>query len=254
MRRHLPLIVVAVLLLALAALGAVTRTAHAGTYIGPAAPAGWRITYQHNFATIPGLADWVVQPGANARIADYTHPGAEFGLGITLTAASQWEEVISSRAVVGPSSFVQGLIFIPRAASGVTANWPAFWTSNQPWPSSGEDDMLEGTRGNSCFGTHYGATAVTEISAAGGCAPTHAVGVGWVTVSALRENGEVTAWYGGVRIGTVPLPPTANERLQFQTQSQAPGKQGQSDCPQCFGPLTVPSTAYLSRVTVWSAP
>lgn len=230
-------------------------TLSAGSYApgAPHAPAGWHVTYSHNFATTPGLADWVVQPGGSAEVSVSAKRGAQFGLGITLTSADQWEEAISSKAVIGPSSFVQALVFIPKAANGTTANWPALWSSNQPWPSSGEDDMLEGIQGSSCFHTHYGATATTEISSPSLCPSAHSGGTGWITVSVLRQNGHVTAWYNDAKLGTEPLPPTANEKLMFQTQSQAPAKQGQSDCPQCFGPLTVPTTAWLSRVTV-SAP
>lgn len=228
--------------------------ASAGTFspAAPKPPAGWHATYSHNFATTPGLADWVVQPGGAAKVTSNTKKGAEFGLGITLTSADQWEEVISSDAVVGPTSFVQALVYIPPAKNGTTANWPAFWSSNQPWPSSGEDDMLEGQQGSSCFHTHYGATAATEINSASYCPKTHAQGVNWITVSTLRQNGHVRTWYDGDDLGLLPLPPTANDKLMFQTQSQAPGKQGQSNCPQCFGPLTVPSTAYLSRVSVYA--
>lgn len=241
-------------LLAVASMFAVILPAHAGAFAAaaPKAPGGWHATYSHNFADTPGLADWVVQPGGNAKVSVNEKPGGGNGLGITLTKSSQWSEVISSNAVIGPNSFVQALVYIPKAANGTTANWPALWSSNQPWPSSGEDDMLEGIQGSSCFHTHYGATAASEINSPSLCPKTHAAGTGWITVSVLRENGKATAWYNGVKLGTEPLPPTANERLMFQTQSHAPGKQGQSDCPQCFGPLTVPSTAYLSRVTVYA--
>jgi hypothetical protein len=249
-----------ILALALAACGAAGTSASpvhkatlTGVYTGPSAPAGWKVTYARNFATTPGLGDWVVCPdcgGAhktNADVIDSTHPGAEFGVGIKVTAESQWAEIRSTKAVVGPSAFVQALVFIPQTSNGETANWPAWWTANSAaWPRDGEIDALEGLGGHSSFHTHYGATAATEINSPNFNAVPNTIGTNWVTISFLRENGQVTAWYGTHKLGTVPLPTNGDEQLTFQNQSFST-----SVCASCFGPF-LPATAWLSRTTVYA--
>jgi hypothetical protein len=233
-----------------------------GSFTGPAAPSGWVVTYSHNFASTPGQADWVTQSGNNAPILDSTSPGAEFGVGIETTALSQWAELISSDAVVGPNSFVQGLVYIPSAAgtspyngqtfpAGSTANWPAFWTFGNPWPQNGEIDALEAQHGASCEQTHYssGPSSSTEINSPSNCSQGDGTGTGWTTVSILRQNETVKVWYGNEYIGQVPLPTTADEKLVFQNQSYS-----DSVCGNCFGPtlLGSASTAWLSNVRVYA--
>lgn len=265
MRKHQPLIIVMVMLLALAILGSVTgasssRSAPAAAAALPKPPAGYSQTYTRNFAHTPGLGDWVVQPGPGATVLDSTKPGAEFGLGIEMPAVSEWAEIISSKVVIGPGTFVRALVYIPSGSGkdglgrsygpGATANWPAWWTANSSaWPRDGEIDALEGIAGQSQFHGFYGATAATKISTPNFNATPNSIGTGWFTLSFLRQNGQVTAWYGTHKVGTFALPTNANETLRFQNQSYAT-----SVCSGCFGPtvLGVKSTAWLSNVTVWS--
>ena len=207
------------------------------------APAGYQVTYSHVFTT-QGMGDWVTQPRAGATVS----VSSRYGLGVEVTGENQWAEIISSDAVVGPNSFVQGLVYIPPGPKGYTANWPAFWTTGSPWPNNGEIDMLEGQEGRSCEQTHYG-TLQSDGRASGNsaskCAPLGYTG--WLTVSMWRTGEQVKVWYNRTFIGTVPLPTTANEELIFQNQD------GPADsCPACNGPLVYPSTAWLSRVAVWS--
>jgi hypothetical protein len=232
---------------------ALSGSAMAGTYQAgtPNPPAGYTQTYAHNFVT-QGWGDWTVCVDCGGAvhptpsIADYTKPGAEFGLGIKLTAENQWGEVWSAGADVGPNSFTKALVYIPKASNGETANWPAWWTTQRPWPVNGEIDALEGEGGATTFGTHYGPTAAQEVNSAGGTASPNSIATGWVTVSFLRTGGKVTTWYGTHKIGTANLPVNSGERLVFQNRSYE-----STQCPSCFGPF-VPATAYVSRVTVWS--
>jgi hypothetical protein len=258
-----------ILALALSACGAAGTSASpvhkatlTGSFTGPAAPAGWKVTYQRNFASTPGLGDWVVQPGAGATVRDSTAKGSEFGMGVEMTQLNQWAEIISSDAVVGPNSFVQGLVYIPTASGdspyngqyfppGSSANWPAFWTFGNPWPQNGEIDALEVQHARSCEQTHYssGPSSSTELNSPSNCSQGYGTGTGWTTVSILRQNEEVKVWYGTKYIGEVPLPTTANEKLVFQNQSYS-----NSVCGNCFGPtlLGAPSTAWLSNVRVYA--
>jgi hypothetical protein len=239
------------------ALFAFIPSAHAGTFssAAPKPPAGWHVTYSHNFVT-QGIGDWVEQPGGGAQVVMGTKPGDEFGVGIKLTAKNQWAELISKSASMGPNSFVQELVFVPPVpGTDETANWPAWWASNNPWPASGEDDMLEGENGISGFHSHYGATAATEQGSPNHYAPGNNPGTDWVTISVLRENGVAKGWYNGTYLGEVPLPVSKggsqDETLRFQNQSYATAAQG-NVCPSCFGPYA-PATAWLSRVTIYSS-
>jgi hypothetical protein len=210
------------------------------------APAGYRVTYAHDFAT-QGMGDWATQPGAGAAVS--VSPGN--GLGVEVTGEDQWAEVISSDAVIGPNSFVQGLVYIPPGSNGSTANWPALWSTGSPWPNNGEIDMLEGQGGRSCEQTHYGVrlpNGRASLNSVSKCGPRGSSSTGWLTVSMLRTGEKVEVWYNKRFIGEVPLPTTANQELIFQSQDGP-----KNICPSCNGPLVFPSTAWLSRIVVWSA-
>ena len=209
------------------------------------APAGYQVTYAHDFTT-QGMADWVTQPGAGATVS----VSSRYGLGVEVTGEDQWAEIISSDAVVGPDSFVQGLVYIPPGPGGYTANWPAFWTTGNPWPNNGEIDMLEGQEGRSCEQTHYGALQPdghASRNSVSNCAPLGSSSTGWLTVSMWRTGEQVKVWYNRTFVGQVPLPTPANEQLIFQNQDGPT-----NSCDGCNGPLVYPSTAWLSRVAVWS--
>lgn len=248
----------ALIALALAAL-AFTTPARAGTFGAgtPAPPTGYKLTYSHDFTT-QGNAGWVIQPGAGAHVSN----SKSFGLGIELTATNQWAEAINPNVVIGPNTFVKALVYIPAAAgkdgmgrsypAGSTANWPAWWTANtSSWPKAGEIDALEGIQGHSQFHGFYGATAATKVSTPNFNATPNSNGTGWITISFLRQNGKVTAWYGTHKEGTFSLPTNGNETLRFQDQSYST-----NTCANCFGPtlLGAKSTAWLSRVSVWDVP
>jgi hypothetical protein len=210
------------------------------------APAGYQVTYAHDFTT-QGMGDWVTQPRAGATVS----VSSSYGLGVGLTAEDQWAEVISSDAVIGPNSFVQGLVYIPPGPNGYTANWPALWSTGSPWPKNGEIDMLEGQGGRSCEQTHYGKLQPHDHASGDSvskCGPLGSSSTGWLTVSMLRTGEQAEVWYDKTYIGKVSLPTTAKQKLIFQNQDGP-----HNICPSCNGPLVFPSTAWLSRVAVWSA-
>lgn len=227
----------------------------------PGPPSGYVKTYTRNFAHTVGLGDWKIQPGNGATVHDSTKPGAEFGVGVEMTGVNQWAELISNNAVIGPNTYVQALVYFPSASgkdgmgrsypAGSTANWPAWWTAGNPWPENGEIDALEGIRGQSQFHGFYGPSVAGKISSPNFNATPNSIGTGWFELTFLRQNGQITAWYGSHKVGTFALPTSANETLRFQNQSYST-----SVCGNCFGPtlLGVKSTAWLSNVTVWSKP
>ena len=174
------------------------------------------MTYAHDFTT-QGMGDWVTQPGTGATVS----VSSSHGLGVEVTGEDQWAEVISSDAVIGPNSFVQGLVYIPPGPNGYTANWPAFWSTGSPWPNNGEIDMLEGQEGRSCEQTHYGELQPhghASGNSVSKCGPLGSSSTGWLTVSMLRTGEQVEVWYNKTFVGKVPLPTTANQKLIFQNQ------------------------------------
>jgi hypothetical protein len=208
----------------------------------PSPPAGYALTYSHDFTT-QGMGDWVTQPSPGAAVAISTTNG----LGITVAGDGQWAEIISSDAVVPANCFVQAMVYIPLdPATGEVANWPAWWTTGNPWPQNGEIDILEGQIGYASLQTHYssGPSSSVEISSPSEQAP-FGTG-GWLTISMLRTGGQATAWYNSLEVGTVPMPPTANHVLIFQNQGYNAG------FPNFHGPLDYPVTAYLKNVQVYA--
>jgi hypothetical protein len=142
-------------------------------------------------------------------------------------------------------------VYIPPGPNGRTANWPALWSTGSPWPKNGEIDMLEGQGGRSCEQTHYGKLQPdghASSNSVSKCGRLGSSSTGWLTVSMLRTGEQVEVWYNRTLIGKVPLPTTAKQKLIFQNQDGP-----RNICPSCNGPLIFPSTAWLSRVAVWSA-
>jgi hypothetical protein len=206
----------------------------------PPPPPGYVMTYSENFTQAASLGAWHVQPHGNAPVV-LSH---SYGLGVELTGPEQWSEVTNPAAVIGPSSFMTALMYVPPGGTDQVANWPALWSTGTPWPQNGEIDVLEGTHGQSCFKAHYGPDAANEIGGSGCDGAT-----GWVQIVMWRANGEVTATYNGATVATVKLPVTAPESMAFQNQD-GPVTQ----CPFCQGPLKYPVTAWLSNIKIWNKP
>lgn len=245
------------LVLAMALLSGISLTvfggnpASAATTTLPKPPAGYVVTYSRNFTT-QGIGDWIPCSascgGHYGTATAKTVISKRFGLGIDVTGQDQWGEEESSKAVIGPNTFVQALVYIPPAKGNVAANWPGLWSYHVPgdnWPKDGEIDILEGLYGNVCATTHWGPSVAGEKSKGGGC-KSHMTG--WMTLSMLRTGGKVKVWYNNTFTGNaMPMPPTAVQELILQNQSYDPA----SSCPTCYGPYAA-GTAWISRVKVYS--
>ena len=159
----------------------------------PNPPAGYKITYAHNFTSQARATGGCSRtPAAWSR----QHP-------VRPRHRPDGREPVGrdhdSHAVVGPISFVKALIYIPAASGGYTANWPPAGP-RQPRRNNGEIDMLEAQiHGRSCAQTHYGITG-REISSSRYCAPLGKIRVGWVSVTMLRTGGRLTVWDGDTKM------------------------------------------------------
>ncbi|MEU9046887.1 MULTISPECIES: glycoside hydrolase family 16 protein [unclassified Kitasatospora] len=91
-------------------------------------------------------------------------------------------------------------IYLPPSGSQV-ANWPAFWTDGQNWPTDGEMDVMEGLGGEACYHFH------SDAGGPGGCA--HGDFSGWHTYGAEWAPGSVTYYYDGVKVGQITTGITA---------------------------------------------
>lgn len=85
-------------------------------------------------------------------------------------------------------------IYTPASGSQI-ANWPAFWTDGQNWPTDGEMDVMEGLGGSACYHFH------SPAGGPGGCAPGNYTG--WHTYGAEWKQGSVTYYYDGKQVGQI---------------------------------------------------
>jgi len=125
-------------------------------------------------------------------------------------------------------------INLPAAADGTIANWPAWWTDGQNWPTDGEMDVLEGLSGSACYHFH------SPTTAAGACP----VGrfTGWHTYGANWQNGVVDYYYDGVLVGTQNTGITnAPMYLIFNYST--------GGC--CAGQIVAPAVMQVDYVRVW---
>jgi beta-glucanase (GH16 family) len=90
---------------------------------------------------------------------------------------------------------LEARVYLPASGANV-ANWPAVWTDGQPpWPVNGEDDVMEGLAGETCFHFH------SLLGGPGTCVA--GSDSGWHTFASDWEPGSVTYYYDGVKVGQI---------------------------------------------------
>jgi hypothetical protein len=157
-------------------------------------------------------------------------------------------------------------VYLPPAADGTIADWPAFWllpasaesTSPPPhtWPTTGEIDVMEGLvnpatqQKGAGFHFHYGASAAERQSAGSDIAlgpGWHTFGVAWAPApqSAFTAY-TMTFYYDGADVGTV-TEPTASGQLTPQPMNLV------FDISHANGQTLTPATMQIAYARAWSA-
>lgn len=125
-------------------------------------------------------------------------------------------------------------IYFPPVSAGSIANWPAFWTDGQVWPTDGEDDIVEGLNspGQACAHFH------DPSGGPGGCSTMDFTG--WHTYSSDWENGIVNYYYDGNLVLTINSGITNSPMYLILNYATAGGTT-----------LLVPATMQVQYVRVW---
>ena len=89
---------------------------------------------------------------------------------------------------------LEAMVYLP-GDNGKVANWPGVWADGQNWPTTGEDDLMEGLQGCTYWSFH-GPLGLTNDCVSN-------IGPGWHTFASDWEPGSVTYYYDGVEVGSV---------------------------------------------------
>ncbi|MFD7989765.1 family 16 glycosylhydrolase [Kitasatospora indigofera] len=136
----------------------------------------------------------------------------------------------------GKAQFTYGAfearIYLPAAGTTI-ANWPAFWTDGQNWPTDGEMDIMEGLGGDACYHYH------SPSGGPGGCAPGNYSG--WHTYGAEWKPGSVTYYYDGKQVGQITTGISSSP--QYLILNNAVSPEG--------GQIVAPADMQVDYVRVW---
>ncbi|MBO4253479.1 glycoside hydrolase family 16 protein [Streptomyces griseorubiginosus] len=137
----------------------------------------------------------------------------------------------------GKAQFTYGAfearIYTPASGTQI-ANWPAFWTDGQNWPTDGEMDVMEGLGGSACYHFH------SPAGGPGGCASGSYTG--WHTYGAEWAPGSVTYYYDGKQVGRITTGITSAP-MYLILNNAVSSTHG--------GPTQVPADMMVDYVKVW---
>lgn len=111
---------------------------------------------------------------------------------------------------------LQARVYLPRAVNGGIADWPAVWSDGQSWPADGEDDVLEGLRGEACWHFH------DPLGGPGGCSAR--LKPGWHIFASDWQPGSVTYYYDGARVGRISTGITSSPMYLILDDTVAAGE------------------------------
>ena len=129
--------------------------------------------------------------------------------------------------------FFEARIYLPGSAGSI-ANWPAWWTDGQSWPTDGEMDVMEGLEGQACWHFH------SPAGGPGSCSTNDFTG--WHTYGADWEPGSVTYYYDGRAVGRITTGITSAP--MYLILNDAVNQPGSG--------YAAPSTMQVDYVRVWA--
>lgn len=137
----------------------------------------------------------------------------------------------------GKAEFTYGAfearIYSPASGTQI-ADWPAFWTNGQNWPTDGEMDIFEGLSGRACYHFH------SDAGGPGRCASGDFTG--WHTYGAEWTSDAVTFYYDGKQVGQITSGITSKPMFLILNY-------GISE--EHGGPLVTPADMMVDYVRVW---
>jgi len=151
-------------------------------------------TMHLNVTRVPSACDGVRRPFTGALVS--TDPFDQRGSGFQYTYG-----------------VLQARVYIPADGNRV-ADWPQVWADGQYWPMDGEDDLMEGIRGKACFHFH------DPLGGPGNCDPT--LKPGWHTVASDWQQGSVTYYYDGIRVGSITSGVTSSPMFLILANTTTP--------------------------------
>jgi len=111
---------------------------------------------------------------------------------------------------ITPPYRIEARMYLPPSGSNV-ANWPAFWSNGNSWPTDGENDVMEGLGGDACWHYH------SPLGGPGDCASGNLSG--WHTFASEVQNGIATYYYDGNKVGSITQGITTSPHYLLLQQS-----------------------------------
>ena len=139
--------------------------------------------------------------------------------------------------------FIEGRVLFPGSGSTIY-DWPAFWTSSQNWPATGEIDIAEGLSGGLSTNYHSGGPtqSSTNIGNNSGTIP-GSWGGAWHTFGVDRAPGMNTIYWDGQVVRSYPT--YDNGAPQYLLVNIGAGSYG--------GPVVTGAQVKVDYVRTWTA-
>lgn len=217
---------------------AALRAAPVGTAQPLGDPGTWKLVFDSEFnGTSLNQSKWTPYWFSNGSTSNGTtmlsSNVSESGGSLNLNLSNGSGGLVSTNGKFSYTyGFAEARIYLPASGSQV-ANWPAFWTDGQSWPTDGEQDIMEGLGGQACYHFH------SNAGGPGSCASGNYSG--WHTFGADWQPGSVTYYYDGQKVGTITQGITSSPMYLILENSG--GSYG--------GPKVLPSTMKVDYVRVW---